>query len=223
MEEKDFSKIHLEDIGIYSAAVCSFHNLFKTKKIKNLVQILDEDLMMNIAMHCRKTTKMELTAFVSLMKYQYLDIPLAIDVKLNESCEGFGGHWPCCFGFSDREITEIEYFISQNKYYLENKTIIDLFEKYISSKEDVGWHSGRTKKIMKMHIESYKKNELLSNTNENEFNEKENLTDVDVLSILKSQLTKLISTRDILDNQIESLQEKIELLSNRQPEDGIKK
>ncbi len=223
MENKDFSQIRLEDIEIHHYSCNTFSNLFFRNKIKTLSQILDDDLMSSIMTHCRKETRKELTAFISLMKYQYLDIPLATDIKLNEKYSDNQRSLLYNFGFVRKEVGNIEYFIKQNKYYFENKTMIDIFKKYISSEENVGYRPERAKRIMQMYIDSYEKSQLDSNANEAGLIKGENLDEADVLYILKSQLTKLISTRDILNTQIQHLVKQIELLSNHQPEDGIKK
>lgn len=221
MKNKDFSQIRLDDIDIFRDRSNGCYNILFTKKIRTLSQILDDDLMNSIMINCKRETRQVIDAYVSLAKYKYLGVPLACDEELEEEYAWY--HMPD-FGFNKSIIFDIQRCVN-NDHIFEGKTVLEVF-KIIAEDKDKKlstFHHESIKKIIKMYIESYEKSKFDSKNDEKEPIEGKNLDEVDVLSILKSQLTNLISTRDGLNTKIISLQEKIELLSNHQPENGIKR
>ena len=219
MERNELEKITLQDTGLYNSNY-SFSNVLRKNNITTVGQLFDDKLMNELFINCHRATRIQLRGFVSLLKYKYLNIPMVNNYVLEDDCQNIG--YLRRLGFNEADITKIRDISERFNLYqeLESDKIYDLLKGFLI-------HSNqRLTEIINLNLASYD-NEIQDTIEEssdisNE-NESHTSSEIQAISILRNQLSGLISVRDNLNEQILNLQQQIEILSDKQNKGGIKR
>ena len=168
----------------------SFYSNFQNFHIKTVGQVLDDELMNEVLLHCRSLdTRNNIIAFIALIKYKYLgalipqDILLEKEMKETDNGNTFDDVIPR-LGFHYRQYPYLRNLIELNK----GKRLIDYFVDAINN--------------------GYFEND--KNRRNNGYNK--DINELNLLHDLRRQLELLVENRDNLNIQIQELQDKIETL-----------
>lgn len=189
----------------------SFYSNFQNFHIKTVGQVLDDELMNEVLLHCRSLdTRNNIIAFIALIKYKYLgalipqDILLEKEMKETDNGNTFDDVIPR-LGFHYRQYPYLRNLVEFNK----GKRLIDYFVDAINNgyfendknRRNNGYNKEflSTGAIIKMYIDSYVKSHKYEDINE-----------LNLLHDLRRQLELLVENRDNLNMQIEELQDKID-------------
>ena len=172
MENNNYNNILLDDTGLYNTSN-GFRQTFLQRKIYYVNQVLDnESLMNNIIKWTKKNSvKEELSAFISLLKYKYKDIPLKnnsfMDYKIYNnyidkifyfdlSKIGFNIYYSKTF-FEALKLARIDGTIN------ENLNVYECFKKLINHPKIVDAKKKfNPSEIMRIYIDDYEKKHNLN-------------------------------------------------------------
>jgi len=245
MEKLDLEKITLKETGLFNSAY-AFCSLFRNNNITTVAQVLDEQKMFELSTRCNGETRRQLSGFIALLKFKYLNIPIAKDKILNLVIKFDSSILGDTFGLTDKSY-EPEFFgkyniidnigmlsnlgFSRKDYILmserlkiygkanglpRNIKFIDFLKEYVKYCDE------RTAEIINLLLASCENTKV--NEERSEVSSKEESTDISTISVLKDQLANLMTMRDNLDSQISFLQQKIgELTNNVSKEGGARK
>lgn len=219
MEKNNSKRILLiNDKDINYGTGYSFYYLLDRYNVKYVDQILDDDKMSKVLLHCRKEdTRKKLMAFISLMKFKYQNVLMPEDILLNEKLvrdKNRKNNFKEIFlnlGFDDKQCLTLFETLPFNT----EKELIEIFIDYISGGFFNNLENKKTRRsnkefltierIMRLYVDSYTKTNELEFGNNNELSE---------LLTLKNSLEKLVETKNTAEREINFLREKIQILQN---------
>lgn len=225
MEKLDLGQIELKNSGLYNSNY-AFSQAFKKHNITLVSQVLDEDLMNEVMLHCQSNTRKSLMGFISLVKYKFFKIPIVHSVSLDKLCSN---HWLnelYSMGFCTNDIERINRYLEIYKSNIQiDINNLKKFKLIEVLKGVLPFCSDRLGLIIKINLENYEQNKIANQETKTETSTEVsrniNSQNSDVIKLLKAQVTNLISMRNNIDTQIENLQQKIEELTDSKG--GIKK
>lgn len=197
----DINKMALTDCELYNSQY-TFFALLKRYNITMVSQLLDEKVVEELKLHCRKDTRNELLGFIELIKYKYLGIPMTSNQRLKEPYPG-GLFYFTIFGFSKEDCRLLDYYIRHKQLDMRGRPTIELF-RALNSLEDLP--NKRMKEILRNHIEYYDFVELALASKEENLDGEDNQ-----IASLQAQLNLLLTMRQKLNSQIADVQEKIRI------------
>lgn len=202
MEQIDFSKITLEETGIYNDKY-TFANIFQEFKIHFVSDVFNDLTMGRIMLTCPLTTKKELIGFISLLKYKYLNLPITnIDILEKKYETNLTDLY--LLGFSFRDIVAIKAILSNKKCEINPKTFINY--KFIDIlKAFLPYADERMRLMINLIFEAFDKKQ-----------EPSNFQDPEILKMLRKQLCDIKDMRELLDMLSINIQQQIEQISEAQ-------
>ena len=203
MNKSEYVDIELKDVEVFSYHF-AFYDLFKKNEITKLHQVLNDEEMYLIMEKCKSKTRRELSAFINLMKYKYLNVPITNDYLLERkiaTTEYTIDETLINLGFPSLCIKDLKSQIKMQGSEVLSFKVIDFFKRIINQ----GLCLDQTRKIIEIYLDSYNKNNQVINLDNNS----------EALVILKKQLEKLVVMRDNLDLEITNLKEQIEKIDNK--------
>lgn len=219
MERNELEKITLQDTGLYNSNY-SFSSVLRKNNITTVGQLFNDKLMNELFINCHRSTRIQLRGFVSLLKYKYLNIPMVNNYVLEADCQNIG--YLRRLGFNEADITKIRDISERYNLYqeLESDKIYDLLKGFLI------YSNQRFTEIINLNLASYDneiQNTIEESSDISNENESHTSSEIQAISILRNQLSGLISVRDNLNEQILNLQQQIEILSDKQNKGGIKR
>lgn len=208
MRYVDFNKMTFKEAGITLSSY-SFYTTFKKLGINTLGQLFDDVLMQDIIKRARILTRGELRGFISLMKYQYLGIPMTSGVYLE--CEGIPNpNGLICnkYNFKGVDFNQMGFNAMQQSAIYECKEeygasivgmkLVDFFRDLVEQ----GYCDDKVRGIMQVYINYYDKANNLGGE----------MSNSEDLNRLNDELGQLLAIKGRVDEQIAILQYEIDAL-----------